>query len=359
MTTPSVTAGRIAFVGPAHVPALEGFMYLLIVKVHGTLATVRQTGPDSSEETPEYDVKVAILRHRLAHGEEAELWPGSYVGHPIAFAQTRGEDSDQWAYGLVTGYSMQDKAALLHVRFNSQALHVQLITPPTVIVVDRLNYALSTGATDNVMKLNALELLDRQNEVIVACGKSRSGLPAGVVSTMLSVPFKPNDRVLLIRPDTLDIVSVRRQHIVDCELNGRNNNPCDVFTDPQANTDVSYLEPSRDVANGTNLTLSDSDDEGKTEDQLTEQADSNSVRHQNRSLRKRPRAAIADHEDLLLDDVGVPVLSTTGEAHASAFRPSEMEKLVHVAVAHPSLLGAPCMPKSTGSWASDIRSNRS
>ncbi|KAE9359936.1 hypothetical protein PF008_g2003 [Phytophthora fragariae] len=98
-------------------------------------------------------------------------------------------------------------------------------------------------------------------------------------------------------------------------------------------------EPSRDVANGTNLTLSDSDDEGKTEDQLTEQADINSVRLQNRSLRKRPRAAIADHEDLQLDDVGVPVLSMTGEAHASAFCPSEMEKLVHDAVAQPSLLG--------------------
>ncbi|KAE9305226.1 hypothetical protein PF001_g12683 [Phytophthora fragariae] len=338
-TTPSVADGRIAFVGPAHVPDLEGFTSLLIVKVHGTSATVQKTGPDSSEETPEFEVKIATLRHRLVRGEEAELWPGSYVGHPIAFVQTRGEDSEPWTYGLVTGYSMQDKAALLHVRFNSQALRIQLTTPPTVIVVDRLNYALSTGATVNVMNLNALELLDRQNEVRVACGKSRSGLPASVVSTMLSMPFKPNDCVPLIRPDTLEIVSVRRQHIVDCELNGRNNNPCVVFTDPQANTDVSYLEPSRDVANGTNLTLSDSDDEGKTEDQLTEQADINSVRLQNRSLRKRPRAAIADHEDLQLDDVGVPVLSMTGEAHASAFCPSEMEKLVHDAVAQPSLLG--------------------
>ncbi|KAE9244423.1 hypothetical protein PF002_g7768 [Phytophthora fragariae] len=337
-TTPSVADGRIAFVGPAHVPDLEGFTSLLIVKVHGTSATVQKTGPDSSEETPEFEVKIATLRHRLVRGEEAELWPGSYVGHPIAFVQTRGEDSEPWTYGLVTGYSMQDKAALLHVRFNSQALRIQLTTPPTVIVVDRLNYALSTGATVNVMNLNALELLDRQNEVRVACGKSRSGLPASVVSTMLSMPFKPNDCVPLIRPDTLEIVSVRRQHIVDCELNGRNNNPCVVFTDPQANTDVSYLEPSRDVANGTNLTLSDSDDEGKTEDQLTEQADINSVRLQNRSLRKRPRAAIADHEDLQLDDVGVPVLSMTGEAHASAFCPSEMEKLVHDAVAQPSLL---------------------
>ncbi|KAG6611489.1 Calcium-dependent protein kinase isoform 2 [Phytophthora cinnamomi] len=84
------------------------------------------------------------------------------------------------------------------------------------------------------MVLNALELVDRQNEVIVACGKSRSGLPISIITTMLSVPFVPEELVPLIRPDTLDIVHVRRQRIVDCELAGRGNGPSEVFKDPVA-----------------------------------------------------------------------------------------------------------------------------
>ncbi|EGZ29300.1 hypothetical protein PHYSODRAFT_471632, partial [Phytophthora sojae] len=115
-------------------------------------------------------MKTSVLRHRIVDEAETELWPGSYVGHPIAFVQPSGDSINQ-----LTG-------------------------PSTVIAVDRLNYALRTGATVNVMVLNALKLVDRQNEVIVACGKSRSGLPASVTTTILSVPFTPDERVPLIRP---------------------------------------------------------------------------------------------------------------------------------------------------------------
>lgn len=71
-----------------------------------------------------------------------------------------------------------------------------------------------------------------------------------------------------------------------------------------------------------------------------EQADIDLVRLQNRQLRKRTREADVEDEDLLLpDDSDVPVLPTSTEAHASSFRPSQMEKQVHNAIVHPSLLG--------------------
>ncbi|ETN10476.1 hypothetical protein PPTG_10607 [Phytophthora nicotianae INRA-310] len=145
MAMSSVTPGALAFVGPPHLPSLEGFSYLSIVRVQGNSAIVRKTGPDTSDDGPEFDVKLAVLRHRIVESVEAELWPGSYVGHPIAFVQSAGDSSDQWAYGLVTGYSMQDHTAQLHVRHEAQTLCVQLHSTSTVIAVDRLNYAHQTG----------------------------------------------------------------------------------------------------------------------------------------------------------------------------------------------------------------------
>ncbi|KAE8985848.1 hypothetical protein PF004_g20312 [Phytophthora fragariae] len=203
-----------------------------IVQVQGTCALVKKTGPDANDEEPEFEVKLAVLRHRIVGSIESDLWPGSYVGHPIAFIQPAGVAVDQWAYGLVTGYTMQSKVAQLHVLHNEGALRIRLISTSTVIAVDRLNYALRTEAFVNSAVLNALELLDKQNQVIVACGKSRSGLPTSVTTTMLSVPYQPDERVPLIRPDSLSIVHVRRQHIVDCELTAPGKSPADVFQAP-------------------------------------------------------------------------------------------------------------------------------
>ncbi|KAG7380379.1 hypothetical protein PHYPSEUDO_007267 [Phytophthora pseudosyringae] len=100
--------------------------------------------------------------------------------------------------------------------------------------VDRLNYALHIVAGVNVTVLNSLELLDRQNDTIVACSKIMSALPASVLSTMLIVvPYVPDEKVALIRPDTLKIVYVHRKHIVDCELGRWDTNPADILKDPQ------------------------------------------------------------------------------------------------------------------------------
>ncbi|GMF35403.1 unnamed protein product [Phytophthora lilii] len=146
---------------PPHVPTLEIFTYLVVLSVHGSTATVRKTGPDGSADNPEFDVKTAILHHRVVDESGTDLWPGSYVGHPIAFELPSGPASGQWAYGIVTGYNMRGNTPFLHVRHSSNTLRFELLTPLTVIVVDRLNFALQTGATVNAMVLNGLELVDR------------------------------------------------------------------------------------------------------------------------------------------------------------------------------------------------------
>ncbi|ETO77156.1 hypothetical protein F444_07613 [Phytophthora nicotianae P1976] len=285
MATSSVTPGALAFVGPPHLPSLEGFSYLSIVRVQGNSAIVRKTGPDTSDDGPEFDVKLAVLRHRIVESVEAELWPGSYVGHPIAFVQSAGDSSDQWAYGHVTGYSMQDHTAQLH-----STASITLIKRGSV----------------NSMVLNALELLDKQNQVIVACGKSRSDLPSSVTSTLLSVPYEPDQRVPLIRPDTLAIVYVRRQHIVDCELTARGKTSADVFKDPvleekeaAPDTRTNTVMPNVST-NDVDLPFSDSDDEGNASANTTRQADMDLVRLQNRPLHKRARYADTDIHELFM-----------------------------------------------------------
>ncbi|OWZ06504.1 hypothetical protein PHMEG_00021234 [Phytophthora megakarya] len=302
MASRDIAAGALAFVGPPHVPSLDRYYYLTVVRVNGTTAVVRKAGPDTAVDDPQFDVKVAVLRHRVVDPTEAELWPGSYVGHPIAFVQPAGDDYDLWAYGLVTSYSVKDESTQLHVRHGTNTLRIHLVSTSTVIAVDRLNYALQTGAFVNVTAQNALELLDNQNQVIVACGKSRAGLPAAVTSTMLSVPFNGHERVALIRPDTLEIVLRRPTNNVD-------------------------------------LTFSDTDDEEKGELPSTAQADIDLIRLQNRPLRKRARLTEFDLSDVLLGDEDVPVVGTRAEPLAAAFRPSQVEQDVHNAVAHASLHG--------------------
>jgi hypothetical protein len=341
MQNAGITEGTLAFVGPTHVRGLEGFTYLSVVRIHGTTAIVRKTGPDASQDSPEFDVKVSILRHRVVESTESDLWPGSYVGHPIAFVQPAGPTSDQWEYGLVTGYGMHGNDAYLHVLHGTVATRVRLTSSSAVIAVDRLNYALRTGASINATVVNAHELLDKQNQVIVVCGKSRSGLPATVTSTMLSVPFNPDERVPLIKPDTLEIVHVRRQHIIDCELTARGSTPADVFKDPSSTAEPSTatMDASR-APHSTDLSFSDTDDEGKSNAAPTEQADIDAVRLQNRHLRKRTRADETPSPDLLLQDGDdAQAFEPRSDNHASSFRLSQVEQQVHSAIVHPNLQG--------------------
>ncbi|KAE9065345.1 hypothetical protein PF007_g28873, partial [Phytophthora fragariae] len=117
------------FVGPPHISALEGFTYVTVTKVQGTTATVQITGPDDTEESNEFEVKCATIRHRIVGADERELWPGSYVGHPIAFVQPAGITCGQWGYGLVSGYIMQNGAAVLTFAPGRKSIDFHLRAP--------------------------------------------------------------------------------------------------------------------------------------------------------------------------------------------------------------------------------------
>ncbi|EGZ13991.1 hypothetical protein PHYSODRAFT_303318 [Phytophthora sojae] len=145
---------------------------------------------------------------------------------------------------------MDSGVASHHIRTENDSRQLGLTGPSTVIAVDRLNYTLRTGATVNAMVLNALELMDRHNEVTVA-------FQGFVVHDVPDIKARTN--------------------------------------------------PKAGLTNDVDLTFSDSDDEGKTESAPAEQAYIELVRLDNRSLRKRATITDPRHQDLqLLDDVDVP-----------------------------------------------------
>ncbi|OWZ07900.1 hypothetical protein PHMEG_00019641 [Phytophthora megakarya] len=86
--------------------------------------------------------------------------------------------------------------------------------------MDSLNYALQPGAGVNVVALSPLELLRQQDAIVAACRKRRAGVPSSVMSS-LSIPYVPEAVVPLLKPATLQLVQVRRQHIMDFATGNR------------------------------------------------------------------------------------------------------------------------------------------
>ncbi|KAG3096856.1 hypothetical protein PI124_g14588 [Phytophthora idaei] len=83
----------------------------------------------------------------------------------------------------------------------------------TVIKRDWVNYALQTAAGTIAAVVNAVELLAIMDDTLVSC-TNRRGLLAKV-NDSLSIPYEPYALVTVIRPDTLALVSVPRQHVVN------------------------------------------------------------------------------------------------------------------------------------------------
>ncbi|KAJ0398135.1 hypothetical protein ATCC90586_005550 [Pythium insidiosum] len=80
----TLTAGALAFLGPAHAPNLSEFTYIRVKRVGAVTAAVVAVGPDQ-DDSDEFDVPIAKLRHRIVTDDEA---------------------AGQWADGVVTGYRM-------------------------------------------------------------------------------------------------------------------------------------------------------------------------------------------------------------------------------------------------------------
>lgn len=219
MREATVAVGSVAFVGPAHVNALTEFRYVRVINLDGEVATVAPIDLDADDEDDEdlgEEIGVKVLKRRLVSDEERALWPGTYVGHPIAFIQPDGPTMDQWDFGLVTGYRMVGAEGWLHVRHANGTCKVAIQQMSNAIKVDWINYALHPSAGKNAAVVHAVELVEIMDGRLASCNRNRD-VPAKVKYS-LSTPYEPSACVNAIRPDTLELVSVPREHVIDCAL---------------------------------------------------------------------------------------------------------------------------------------------
>ncbi|KAG3148222.1 hypothetical protein PC128_g23646 [Phytophthora cactorum] len=227
MTTP--TAGDLAFLGPAHISQLSEFQYVELAEFDNTTATVKLVSPMSEEEDEGkiFSLSLEVFGYRAVPAHERGLWPGSFVAHRVAFARTSPYGIDEWSYAVESGYRATEQVTTLHVICTDSSVRLPLTTTTMVIKADVLNYALQTGAGVNTAAVTIVELLDHQNKVIAACQRRRSGLPKQVTTSM-SVSYSGDDIVPLIRPSTLQLVRVRRQHIIDYKTAARTKRPAEL-----------------------------------------------------------------------------------------------------------------------------------
>ncbi|KAE8897502.1 hypothetical protein PF005_g9211 [Phytophthora fragariae] len=243
MTPAPIAVGALAFVGPAHIPGLTEFHYVRVTSVSGDLAHVALIDPDAADEVLSEEIETALLKRRAVSDDESALWPGTYVGHPIAFIQPDGPEMYLWAFGLVSGYSMTGAMPWLHVRHAGGNCKVALHQLTNVIKIDWISYALQPAVGKNAAVINAVELLEEMDDIIGACTKNR-GIPAKVKNA-LTIPYEPDELVEFIRPDTLVLVSVPRQHVVDCSLKKKAKRGTSMFSPPTGSDDPTIAKTKK------------------------------------------------------------------------------------------------------------------
>ncbi|POM75423.1 Hypothetical protein PHPALM_7478, partial [Phytophthora palmivora] len=201
-----VSANALAFVGPPHVPDLTEFSYVRLVSADDDTATVVVVGPDVDGNGQIVQLPLSTFELRKVDAEEATLWPGSYLAHPVAFVLPHGPCVGQWAYGVVVRYEVNTDGTWLSVLSDERAISVALMEPLRVIKADPITYVLQIGATVSDMVLNPKELLQQQDKTIQACQKRKGDVLTSVRPT-LTVPFVPADLVTLMRPHDLSMVT--------------------------------------------------------------------------------------------------------------------------------------------------------
>lgn len=149
-----LAVNALAFVGPAHIPVLSEFSYVRVRRVDGDTVFVGVVGPESDDDGQDYSVPVSTLELRVVDAIEADLWPGDYVGHPVAFIQPVRPRTGQWAYGVVTRYEVISDGPSLSVLVDSEVISVRLQEPLRIIKADPITYALQVGATVADMIIN-------------------------------------------------------------------------------------------------------------------------------------------------------------------------------------------------------------
>ncbi|KAE9355943.1 hypothetical protein PR003_g2585 [Phytophthora rubi] len=339
----TVAAGALAFLGPPQVPGLTAFHYVRVSRLDGAQAIVTLIDPDGVDDDFDEPIDTEVIRRRLVEDAESTLWPGSYVGSPVAFVQPDGVTMDTRAYGVVTGYTMHADGPHLHLRQGDTARKIALIHPLNVRKVDWIDYVLQVESGTNTAALNTDELGDKLAAIRALCATSRTGLAAKAAHE-LTVAFVPTDQVPVIKPDTLQVVSVPRQHVLDCALKRKAKKGVSMYVAPQSTTRSKAMK--RKAASNNNegpararfkhsLELSSNESDDEPPDQFAAgdvdlEEDKQAVQRQNRSFTSASAG------------ITLPSVDTSGELRshrATTFRPTPIERSVHDAIGHPSHTG--------------------
>ncbi|GMF59592.1 unnamed protein product [Phytophthora fragariaefolia] len=147
------------------------------------------------------------------------------------------------AYEVVYRYMASDNTTTLHVIRFAGPVRLPLVDTHSAIKVDPPNYEPQKGGGINATILHHLEL---QNEVVTSCSKKKSWIPTTVTES-LSVKFDGDAVTPLQKPSTLQVVHVRRQHIVQFIISSRNKRPRDLYNDPlySLNSGILLILPPR------------------------------------------------------------------------------------------------------------------
>ncbi|OWZ16889.1 hypothetical protein PHMEG_0009259 [Phytophthora megakarya] len=100
----------------------------------------------------------------------------------------------------------------------------------SIIKVGPLKYAPRPGQGSNVAAVSPMELLHRQYIPLATCRTRKNGIPDSVMAN-LSMPYHPEELVSLVKPSTLALVHVCRQHIVGFTTASRSNRPKGIYQD--------------------------------------------------------------------------------------------------------------------------------
>ncbi|KAF4044992.1 hypothetical protein GN244_ATG02621 [Phytophthora infestans] len=322
--------GDLAFVGPKHIKELSDFQYVEVVAVNAPTVTVKLVGPDMEEEdAPDtlFSILMETLTHRIVSASEQGLWPGSFLAHPVAFARMSMEGIQEWCYGVVSGYETTGSSATLHIVSSSDSSRLTLSESTLVIKADVLNYALQTGAGVNTAAVKATELVEQQNTE---------------VTESLTVPFNGDESVPLIRPSTLQLVRVRRQHIVDFKTAARTKRPTDLYTDHVPARSERGKRPRVTTSPTTTeaLGIPGSHDTGSDEDSAASVLSSSSVdenvrevQHLHRPLSKRRRIEQQDfNSDTSSSSDNKDISRSRTRNRGVNFHPAPTDRRVHSAI---------------------------
>ncbi|KAG1687828.1 hypothetical protein DVH05_010113 [Phytophthora capsici] len=292
-----LSPNTLAFPGPGHASELIEFCYVRLRRVSGEEAVAQVVRPDSDEDGQEISVPISTFELRVVEVEEGQLWPESYLAHPVAFVQPGGPRTGQRTYGVVLRYKVNSKGTWLGVLSGDETILVPLFEPIRIIKADPIIYALYIGAAVSDMTPNPKELLLQQDTTIGAFCKKRGAVPPSV-RALLSVPFSPDECIPLIQPSTMGVVSVRRKLILHFSMGKQKQNALDLYRDTipdrqdEAASVTSEARPSGRHFNSAPSTYSSSDD-----------ADIQEVQQMNHTLGKRRRATDRAVETTAVDDV--------------------------------------------------------